>query len=273
MHARFAPLMVVRRIVAAPLCSLPLLLGACEADIGEAELRITAYGEEYIEDRIPAEDLVDGWEIDFSRFLIALRDVQADGEPLPGAFVVDLARSSGGEGHMLGMLTLPAMGQPQLGFRVAPVDAATAVSATDDDVSTLVDAGASIWVEGEATKAGQTLRFTWAFATDTRYVECHGAAELGEGETATSQLTIHADHLFYDDLDSEEPNVAFDLVASADADANGEVTTEELHAVDITTQSRYQVGSRDITELWSFIEAQTGTLGHIDGEGHCEIGS
>src|SRR5690606_6639584 len=139
---------------------------------GEAELRITAYGEEYIEDRIPAEDVVDRWEIDFSRFLIALRDVEADGEPLAGAFVVDLTRSSGGEGHALGSLMLPAMGQPQLDYRVAPVDAAAAVSATDDDVRTLVEAGASIWVEGEATKAGQTLRFSWAFATDTRYVEC-----------------------------------------------------------------------------------------------------
>src|SRR5690606_19242015 len=111
-----------------------------------------------------------------------------------------------------------------------------------------------------------------SFATDTRYVECHAAADLAEGD-ASSQLTIHADHLFYDDLDSEEPNVAFDLVASADADANGEVTTEELRALDITAQTRYQVGSRDITELWGFIEAQTATLGHIDGEGHCEIGS
>ncbi|MCX4240008.1 hypothetical protein [Paraliomyxa miuraensis] len=263
---------IMRRLPSAPLLLLAALGGACTSDSDDAALRITAYGEEYIEDRIPAEELVDGWEVDFSRFLVALRDVEANGELLPGAFVVDLAQGSGGEGHELGVLTLPAVDHPHLGYRVAPVDAATPVSATDDDVATLVDAGASIRVEGQATKDGQTLRFAWSFATDTHYVECHGAAALEEGD-ATSQLTIHADHLFYDDLDSEEPNVAFDLVASADADGDDEITAEELRALDITSQTRYQVGSRDITELWGFIEAQTATLGHIDGEGHCEIGS
>jgi len=270
MNMQIAPM--VRRIAPALLVSLALQSAACQADPGEARLRITAYGEEYIEDRIPAEDLVDGWEVDFSRFLVALRDVEADGVALDGAFVVDLTRASDGQGHELGALMLPAEGQPHLAYRVAPIDAATAVAATDTDVAELVDAGASIRVEGQATRGGQTVTFAWSFATDTRYVECHAAADLAEGD-ASSQLTIHADHLFYDDLDSEEPNVAFDLVASADADANGEVTTEELRALDITAQTRYQVGSRDITELWGFIEAQTATLGHIDGEGHCEIGS
>jgi hypothetical protein len=254
------------------LLSLGLLAGAC-ADPGRATLRVTAFGEEFIEDRIPAEVFSDGWELDFGRFLVAISEVENDGERLDGAFVVDLTQASGGEGHELGRLLLPAEGGPHLAFRIARVSEATPVSASDDDVATLVDAGASLWVEGQATRADQTVTFAWAFTTDTRYVHCHGTAVLEDGEEATSQLTIHADHLFYDDLDSEVPNVAFDLVASADADADGEVTAEELRALDITTQARYQVGSRDITDLWSFIEAQTGTLGHIDGEGHCELGS
>lgn len=263
---------IVRRALPAPLLSFGLLFGAC-ADPGQATLRVTAYGEEFIEERIPAEVLEDGWAIVFSRFLVAVSEVEADGEALAGAFVVDLSRSSGGEGHALGVLTLPAEGRPLVGFRVAPVGAAMPVSTTDADVAQLVDAQASIWVEGAATKSGQTVSFSWAFATDTRYVACESTAKLVAGQAATSQLTIHADHLFYDDLDSEEPNVAFELVAAADADADGDVAAEELRALDITGQARYQVGSRDITELWSFIEAQTSTLGHIDGEGHCELGS
>lgn len=255
------------------LSGLGLSLAACAEDPGQATLRVTAYGEEFIEDRIPADVLVDGWEIDFHRFLVAISEVEAEGEPLAGAFVIDLTQASGGDGHALGTVMLPAEGSPHLAFRVAPVSEATPVSATDDDVSTLVDAGASLWVEGQATKAGQTVSFAWPFTTDTRYVECHSTAVLAEGQEAHSQLTIHADHLFYDDLDSEEPNVAFDLVAAADADMNGEVTAEELGALDITGESRYQVGSRDITDLWGFIAAQTGTLGHIDGEGHCELGA
>lgn len=271
MHMHIASFVRWSRL--ATLSCLALSLGACAGDPGQSTLRVTAYGEEFIEDRIPAEVLVDGWEVDFGRFLIAISEVEADGEPLAGAFVVDLAQASGGDGHELGTVTLPAEGSPHLAFRVAPVGEASPVSATDDDVATLVDAGASLWVEGQATKAGQTVSFAWAFTTDTRYVDCHSTALLMDGQEAHSQLTLHADHLFYDDLDSEEPNVAFDLVAAADADMNGDVTPDELRALDITGESRYQVGSRDITDLWAFIAAQTGTLGHIDGEGHCELGS
>lgn len=261
---------LVRRAVPTPLLSLGLLAAAC-TDPGQSTLRVTAYGETFVEDRIPAEVLVDGWSIDFQRFLVAISAVEVDGEPLEGAFVVDLARGSGGEGHPLGTLTVPAGDAPTLDFRVATLATATPVSATDDDVATLVDAGASLWVEGTATRDERAVSFAWAFATDTRYVNCQSTAELVDGREATSQLTFHADHLFYDDLDSETPNVAFDLVATADVDADGEVTEAELRALDITTQTRYQVGSHDVTELWSFIEVQTGTLGHIDGEGHCEL--
>lgn len=265
---------LVRRHGPTSFLALGLFLGACADDAGQATLRVTAYGEEFIEDRIPADVLVDGWTLELSRFLVAFEAVEADGEPLEGSFVVDLTRSSGGEGHDLGVLTLPAEGEPRLSFRVAPPGPdASPRSATDDDVTTLVDAGASMWVAGAATKGTQRVSFTWAFTTSTHYVECRSTAELRDGEEASAQLTIHADHLFYDDLDSETPNVAFDLVAAADADGDGDVTMQELRATDITGQARYQVGSRDVTDLWSFIEVQTGTVGHIDGEGHCELGS
>jgi len=43
-----------------------------------------------------------------------------------------------------------------------------------------------------------------------------------------------------------------------------------LLAVDLRPLANYQVGSADIVDLWHFIEQQTTTVGHIDGEGHCE---
>ena len=49
-----------------------------------------------------------------------------------------------------------------------------------------------------------------------------------------------------------------------------EVSQAELEAVDIRPLANYQVGSTDIMDLWHFIEHQTTTIGHIDGEGHCE---
>ena len=90
------------------------------------------------------------------------------------------------------------------------------------------------------------------------------------GQPAVVQLTIHGDHLLYDDLFSETPNVAFTLIADADADNDGEVSRAELEAVDLRPLPNYQVGSTDIVDLWHFIEHLTTTLGHIDGEGHCK---
>lgn len=262
-----------RTVLASSLLVLGSLASACDTDDEQTSLRIAAYGEEYVEDLIPAADVVDGWEIELSRMLVVLSDVEADGVALPGSYVVDLRTSSMGQGHALGELMLPSGDAPHLAYRIAPVAQAEPVAATAEDVLTMVDEGLSILVEGQATRGGETIAFSWRFATDTRYEECHAASALSAGGEVSSQLTIHADHLFFDDLDSPEPNVAFDLIAQADGNGDGEVTMEEMRAVDITGQARYQVGSREITDLWSFIEAQTTQVGHIDGEGHCEVGS
>jgi hypothetical protein len=117
---------------------------------------------------------------------------------------------------------------------------------------------------------GEVVTFAWAFDSDTLYSPCEIDTELAADGEASAQITIHADHLFYDDLDSSTPDVAFDLIAASDANADGAVTQEELAAVDITAEARYQVGSHDIKDLWSFIAYQATTVGHINGEGHCE---
>lgn len=258
------------RLAGASLLGLALLGGACDTDPGQTALRISAYGEDFVEDRIPADVLIDGWSIEFSRFLVALSDIEANGAALEGAFVVDLTQPSSGEGHLLDAVTLPAEGHPRLSFQVALVTEADAIAAAPDDLSQMIDQGLSLLVEGTATRGAESMHFSWGFSTRTRYVQCEGVADLSADPDPGSQLTIHADHLFYDDLDDDEPNVAFDLVASADADGDQEIDPEELRALDITGQARYQVGSREITDLWGYIESQTATVGHIDGEGHCQ---
>jgi hypothetical protein len=157
-----------------------------------------------------------------------------------------------------------------LDYRIGPGTDAVAGNVGPADVDAANEDGWSIFVEGTAIRDDQTKAFSWSFDTDTTYFDCQTGQVVPDDGEATSQITIHADHLFYDDLESPEPDIAFDLVASADADADGVVTAEELRGVDITAHERYQVGSRDIDDLWTFIQAQTATLGHIDGEGHCE---
>lgn len=258
-------------VVALTLVSgLACATGCDSDDAGQGSLRVTIYGESFVEDRVPAEDVVDGWEVVFSKFLVGVHDVEASGVGLADSFVFDLRLPSGGNGHELGTMTVPAGTVEHLSYRIAPAAAGADGNASAADVDAMVDAGASLWVAGVAQRGEETMAFDWRFATDTRYVDCQTEQPVSEGGEATSQITVHSDHLLYDDLESEEPNVAFDLIAGADTDGDGTITVDELRATDITGQARYQVGSRDIAELWSFIEAQTGTVGHIDGEGHCD---
>jgi hypothetical protein len=245
-----------------------LLLPACEG--GEGELKVTIYGEAFIEDSIPAEVFADGWSVTFDRFLVVVRDVAADDHPLPGTFVFDLAQPSSG-GHDVGTVVMPAGTVSDLAYRIAPLRAETVAGNTDsDDVALLRGGPFSLFLSGTAMRDDEVVRFSWGLATDTAYGPCTTNMEVEADRSATSQITVHGDHMFYDDLDSPTPNVAFDLIASADADGDGDVTEAELRLVDISSEERYQVGSRDITDLWTFLEVQSTTLGHIDGEGHCE---
>ena len=267
----------MKRSMITILAAAVTVLPACDDDGKQTEsqgmLRVTVYGEEYIEDEIPAADVIDGWRIQFSTFLVGLDGIEADGTPVPGAWVFDLTQASGGRGHEVDGISMPAGVVEHLDYRVGPMATVDGGNATDSQIEMMTSLGYGVYVEGMASKGARSLSFAWGFSGATRYVQCETAQELQAGAEAVSQITIHADHLFYDDLDSPDPNVAFDLIASADADGDANVTVDELRAVDITGQTRYQVGSRDITDLWSFVEAQIGTLGHIDGEGHCEIGS
>lgn len=234
-----------------------LLVASCLLACAPPPLSVSAYGEDFVEDGIPADVFVDGWQVRFERFNARVANValESSGTVISDVIperIVDLAARSDGAGHGIGVLT-PRQAFDALVFTLAP----------DGDVPAL-------YVEGSASKGDVTKSFAWSFATDTTYVCAPGA--LDDPAVSATQLTIHADHLFYDDLDAADPNVAFDLMAAADADDDGLITRAELEATDITTEERYQVGSRDIADLWGFVEAQSRTVGHIDGEGHCDTG-
>ncbi|MCA9545801.1 MAG: hypothetical protein KC613_15460 [Myxococcales bacterium] len=229
---------------------------------------LTVYGEAFVEEGIPAAE-TDGWAVTFREFLVCVHDPGAVGGPaLSGAQVFDLTQASGGEGHAAG--ALPGGPFSQVRWRVAPCAGGVAGNASAAQVQAMNAGGYALWVAGEATKGAETKTFAWGFDTDTTYGPCATApTETAEG--VRSMLTVHADHLLYDDLVSETPNVAFQALADADADGDGAITPAELAAIDITGFARYQVGSNTaITDLWAFLEAQSRTVGHIDGEGHCE---
>ena len=252
------------------------LLGGCDDGGGRGELAVQIFGEEYIEAGIPAAVFADGWSVRFDQFLVSVGEVgvaEGGAGPAVGASryqIFDLAADSGGMGQRVAAETVPAGEYDETRFMIAPSASPVAGNASAQDVALMKDGGFSVYVAGSASKAEETLRFAWGFHTRTQYEHCESKAVVTAQAPATVQLTIHGDHLFYDDLFSETPSVRFALIAGADSDKDGEVTRAELAAVDLRPLSNYQVGSADITDLWHFVEHLTSTLGHIDGEGHCE---
>jgi hypothetical protein len=228
---------------------LAFVAGCGARQPGTLEVRV--YGEEYIEEGLPAELFNDGWAVRFTKFQIALSDVKAArgmatadlADPTVRTF--DLAQPSGGAGVVVTTARVPGGAYDHTSYRIG-----------------------SVSIAGTAKKGATTKRFAWDFTRATRFGSCESKAVV-DGGTQTIEITVHGDHLFYDDLFSSMPNVSFELVAGADTDMDGDITLAELGAVDLRRQERYQVGSTGITELRSFIEYQIGTIGHIDGEGHC----
>lgn len=224
-----------------------LLLSACGGDdepAGTGTISVRAYGESFVEDGIPAEEMSDGWAVEFSRFDVTFRDIVVADVALDDPASVDLAVSSDGAGHELGTVSAEARAHAEPTFTIARVE-----------------------VDGSAERDGVTKTFNWVFDGLTRYEQCETTTAVQDGDIATFQITVHADHFFFDSLVSEEPELSFQPIADADADADGEVTQAELAARDIGS---YDPGNEDISDLWSWLVAQYRNLGHVDGEGHCE---
>lgn len=264
-----------------------LLASTLVACASEADGTITAhaYGEEFIEEGIPADVFSDGWSLSFDAFLVSIGSPKAKaGEE--GAevgpdqmFVVDLAQPSGGAGYEMASFAAPGGFYDHYGYRIAPSTASANLNANAADFDDMKTEGFSIWVRGTATKGAETRAIDWGFKLDMAYAHCEMDKTV-DGNIVDMQSTIHADHLFYDDATSPEPAVAFQLVADADgADGSapdGMISIAELAATDIRGETRYQVGSSrdpetdaDIVNLKQYITLQATTVGHINGEGHC----
>lgn len=231
-------------------CMLSALFfsGACSSSEGEGTVTITAYGESFIEDGIPADEMDDGWSVSFSRFDVSIEDVTVGGASIEVDDAVDVSRSSDGAGHVIGSSIVREGDHTGPGFSITRVE-----------------------VEGSAIKDDVTKTFSWVFDEGTLYSACETTTSVEDGGSSIFQITIHADHLFYDSLVAEEPQLLFQALADADADDDGAITEVELSAADV---GAYDPGSDgDADNLWTFLVAQTRTLGHADGEGHCETSS
>ena len=287
--------MSMNRWFGASLLAMASVTVGCGGDDGGAssgetgDVLFLTWGEEYIEKEIPAAEFADGWRVTFNKFLAVLKNVTvAGGSGQVGArmdnvsVVVDY--KAPGVKQVVGFEGLEAKNWSQVSFEIGPAEGATREEgATTEDRLLLDDAGASVHVEGQAQKAGMTKRFAWTFTEATAYRSCRGDKDgkategvlVTNGGTDNVELTIHGDHLFYDDLQADNAVLRFEAIAGADADGDGAVTMAELAAVPLTSipEGSYGTGSAGgINDLGTYVAALARTLGHFRGEGECVSG-
>lgn len=266
-----------------PLLLLAALLTACG---GTGTVRFTTYGEDFIEQGIPSSEVVDGWGVSFSRFLVVIGEVQladhagtvAGAQQVPKVFDLVLP----GPAEVEVFADVAAQRWDAVSFAIAPVETAIAGNASAEDTLWMTTARASVHVEGIAARGAEERRFTWTFTSNTLYDACD-AGELGAGVVLpvsgeeNVELTIHGDHLLYDDLIGDDAELRFDAIAAADVSpADGVVTLEELRAVDLTELPADQYGTGNVAgvhTLGDFVETVVKTIGHFRGEGECRVRS
>jgi hypothetical protein len=249
--------------------ALLAVANACSDSVSQDyELRI--YGEAYVESAIPASVVEDGWEIEFTEFVVAIGEVAVqadDAVELPGWHVYDMTAPSGGEGQLVAPFT--ASGElDRVAFRFGRPDEVEGGNATTAQVELLRERGWGLHVTGVARRDESEVAFDWGMPIEYGH-DCELGQAVAEPAPWGPTIFIHADHLLIDDLE-HDPRTTFDLIASGDADGDGTVTPSELTAVELLTLDRYQSGGRAIPDLWNYIGALAGTLGHIDGEGGCD---
>jgi hypothetical protein len=211
---------------------------------GEGTVSIRAYGESFIEDGIGADDVDDGWALAFDKFIVHIKDVTLAGSEIDVDATVDVSRRSSGQGHEIGSALVPTGSHTRSSFTTTGLE-----------------------IEGTAWKGDETKSFKWRIEDVTRYVDCETTTKVTAGAEAALEITIHADHLLYDSLVSDQPRVLFQAYADADQDQDGTITEVELAATDI---GNYDPGSDDgVDDLRAWLVAQSRTLGHVDGEAHC----
>lgn len=258
---------------------------------GTGTVAITTWGEQYIEDGLPSEAFLDAWSVKYTKFLVVYQDVTiADDNgqvvaQLDSPLVFDMTKKAKGRAKSLATFELEAKAWPNLSYQVGPItdDAQPGDLASQDDVALLQSEGASVHVEGTATSPiGDQKTFSWSFSPATLFESCHGEQDGKEvegvlvtnGGTQEVELTVHGDHMFYDDLQSEEGGPRFQAFADADADNDGAVTLAELDLVPLYTipieKGSYGTGALgNVNNLGQYARTLARTIGHYRGEGSC----
>jgi hypothetical protein len=191
----------------------------------------------------------DGWEVLFDEFLISLGEIALEGDDCnPYAEsdylrIVD-ARQPGAQRLNL----MHALGTCEFSFLVEDPDREAVLgTGVDEADKTLLrtagsdpfveQGGVALYVVGSAVRADERYRFEWSFRHSLEYTDC-GVVEFDSGVSDEVQIHVHGRLLFRESLEAEAP-LRFDAYAAADADADRDITLEELNRVSLPEGDDY----------------------------------
>ena len=292
------------------LIPLLALLAGCGATGSTGSLQVFIEAEDTIPEGLDPgdgdENVIDGWTVRYTKFLITLGDFTASRSNAgdasledPARYVVDLMHLPPGGFILTEFDDVAAVRWDRVGYSMPGADdsaeAADGTSAADRDF--MVAGGLSIHVEGEISKPGgqacplgdQTsctpapaVRFNWSLAAGTSFADCAGPDGVAgfavpSGGTAQIKPTIHGDHWFFTNITqgAEITQRRAQWIADADADLDGETTLDELRAAPAAKLFPAELGYNlsgaliPIVTAFDYLEAQVRTLGDFQGEGEC----
>jgi len=289
------------------LCVLSCLLVGCGSDGSSGssgEVRVDLSGEEASVQGYPVgsgDDEIafeDGFTVQFDKVLVAIErfelrgsdgsEASLDADPI----VADLHL---GEPEAWVFDGVPSRRWDDVRFLMAPpTDQSRAVNeVTSEDLQVMVDGGYSMWIEGTASDGSETYPFDLRF-TDLSVLSeaCQNGVDETDGlvvpnnAVVNAQVTIHLDHLFFDTYATDEALLRFEPWAAVAGD-DGIITMDDLE-----TQPLADLRDRDgaplldgednpvvydpgplvlpSNNLREYVHAAATTMGHFNGEGHCD---
>ena len=285
---------------------IPFILASCldSGDEGVGSLRVTLSGEEGAKVGYPFTvdgetiGFVDGWTLRFDEVVVgvaALRLRGADGDEAPfvaDAVVASLRTEDPVAWEFEGV---PARRWDRLSYalRVPPADARNLGGVPEATLARMRALGAALYVTGTATSAaGRTVSFELHLPDAVAADRCESGRDGRPGVVVAPsartdvELTVHLDHLFFDSLVVETAEMRFEALAAV-ADDGGRITLDALAAQPLADLRDgagmplrdeagallvYDPGSAPLAAptLREFVRASLGTVGHLDGEGHCD---
>lgn len=287
-----------------------LALAGCGGAAGRGRVQIFVEAEDTIPGGLSPgtgeEEVVDGWSVEYSAFLVTIGGFRAGRSADPAAAL------EAPEVHVVDLLELPpgglvlaewdeveAVRWDRFGYDLPNADAgAAAADGVDDaELALMREGGFSLHVAGALRKAdGEScapgdpgdcapapeIRFAWSLSAGTSFDDCAPAdGDAGfavpVGGAVAIKPTIHGDHWFFTNLTqgAEITERRAQWIADSDLDRDGEVTLDELAMVPAAAVFRPELGYNvsgalePISSALDYLRAQARTLGDFQGEGEC----